>query len=123
MIFYKFGDFGCWVFFVFIILINFIIMKFLFIILVVVFGLFVMSIVCFLFKDFEKILMEEVLVFFILDIVQYKKQGMEIVMGIFKVFSGQFKVVMQEGGVKNVAQYCNIVVYLLVDSFFGQYNV
>jgi hypothetical protein len=56
------------------------------------------------------------------DTAQYKKQGMEIAMGTFKVLSGQLKAAMQEGGVKNAAQYCNTVAYPLVDSLSGQYN-
>lgn len=57
-----------------------------------------------------------------IDTAKYKKQGMEIAMGTFKVLSGQLKAAMQEGGVKNAVQYCNTVAYPLVDSLSGQYN-
>jgi len=57
-----------------------------------------------------------------IDTAKYKKQGMEIVMGTFKVLSGQLKAAMQEGGVPNAASYCNTVAYPLVDSLSEVYS-
>ncbi len=121
MTFYKPGDFGRRAIAVFTTPINPITMKSLFTILVVALGLFAMSTACSPSKDSEKTAAGEATTT-TLDTAQYKKQGMEIAMGTFKVLSGQLKAAMQEGGVKNAAQYCNTVAYPLVDSLSGQYN-
>lgn len=57
-----------------------------------------------------------------IDTAQYKKQGMEIAMGTFKVLSGQLKSALQEGGVPNAVRYCNTVAYPLVDSLSEAYG-
>ena len=57
-----------------------------------------------------------------IDTAKYKKQGMQIAMGTFKVLSGQLKSALQEGGVPNAVSYCNTVAYPLVDSLSEVYN-
>jgi|UPI000694D4C7 hypothetical protein len=121
MTFYKPGGFGRRAIAIFTTPINPIAMKSILTILVVALGLFAMSTACSPSNDSEKTAAEEATTT-TLDTAQYKKQGMEIAMGTFKVLSGQLKAAMQEGGVKNAAQYCNTVAYPLVDSLSGQYN-
>ncbi len=56
------------------------------------------------------------------QVEKYTKHGKEIAQSSFKALSSQLKQVMQAGGVKNAASYCNVAALPLTDSLSNKYN-
>lgn len=52
----------------------------------------------------------------------YLQKGQEIAQATFAALSGRLKAAMQEGGVANAVEYCNVVAYPLVDSLSQVHN-
>ena len=57
------------------------------------------------------------------ETAKYKEKGQEIVQATFKTLSSKLKAALNEGGVKEAAQYCNLVALPITDSLSTLHKV
>lgn len=57
------------------------------------------------------------------EIKEYREKGQAIALEVFTTMSGQLQKAMQEGGVSNAVQFCNLVAMPIVDSLSQKHNV